>query len=172
MDLGIREASPPDAKCISDLIRKVFMDSLAHQFTPDGGRVFLSFIEPGNLSGLLGGHLFGYIAEVSGEVVGVILFKDPALISLFFVSGLYRGRGVGTALLGEGILSLKRRDPRLPRIRVNSVPSAVGTYERLGFRTAGKERVVEGIRFIPMEMDEKGMSRYLRTPVRSSLPPP
>ncbi|OYT43452.1 hypothetical protein B6U90_06960, partial [Thermoplasmatales archaeon ex4484_6] len=71
MDLGIREASPPDAKCISDLIRKVFMDSLAHQFTPDGGRVFLSFIEPGNLSGLLGGHLFGYVAEVSGEVVGV-----------------------------------------------------------------------------------------------------
>ncbi|OYT46697.1 hypothetical protein B6U90_00615 [Thermoplasmatales archaeon ex4484_6] len=116
--------------------------------------------------------MFGYVAEVSGEVVGVILFKDPALISLFFVSGLYRGRGVGTALLGEGILSLKRRDPRLPRIRVNSVPSAVGTYERLGFRTAGKERVVEGIRFIPMEMDEKGMFRYLRAPVRSSLPPP
>ncbi|WP_366143753.1 GNAT family N-acetyltransferase [uncultured Bilophila sp.] len=34
---------------------------------------------------------------------------------------------------------------------VNAAPSAVPAYRRLGFKSTGEEKLVDGIRFVPME---------------------
>ena len=71
-------------------------------------------------------------------------------LCLLFVEKACHRQGIARALF-SALRDHCRTAPDTPRITVNSSPYAVGAYRRLGFRTTGDERTVDGIRFTPME---------------------
>ena len=53
----------------------------------------------------------------------------------------------------QGVLTIaKRYEPDLSEVDVHSSPNAVDAYKRLGFQTAGPEKLENGIYFVPMKM--------------------
>ena len=74
--------------------------------------------------------------------------KEPAHLALLFVQGAYHGRGIGTRLFQRMAEDFSGRS-----LTVNAAPSAVGFYERLGFRATAEEQTVHGISFVPMRLE-------------------
>lgn len=85
-----------------------------------------------------------------GRLVGIIALTRRSHLCLLFVEKACHRQGIARALF-SALRDHCRTAPDTPRITVNSSPYAVGAYRRLGFRTTGDERTVDGIRFTPME---------------------
>jgi ribosomal protein S18 acetylase RimI-like enzyme len=92
------------------------------------------------------------VAEVDGELAGMLDLRDCSHVSLFFVDAAYRGRGVGRALVDRAVGRGCACDSAVRALTANSSPGAVGAYEALGFARTGDERTVDGIRSVPMEL--------------------
>jgi GNAT superfamily N-acetyltransferase len=76
--------------------------------------------------------------------VGVLHVKNGNHIALFFVLPTCQRQGIGRALI-------RTVDQICPLLTVNSSVNAVASYERFGFCAVGPERIVDGIRFVPMK---------------------
>ena len=64
----------------------------------------------------------------------------------------HQRKGIAKELLLRSIEICRKRKPDFSRITVNSSPNAFGAYQKMGFKATGDEKVVNGIRFIPMEL--------------------
>lgn len=52
----------------------------------------------------------------------------------------------------------RKRKPDMRKISVNSSPNAVTAYQKIGFKDIEEEKIVNGIRFLPMELEIRGAS--------------
>lgn len=90
-----------------------------------------------------------YGAFSNHKLIGMIAIGDQGNhISLFFIKKEYHGKGIGRLLL-QSI----QCENTSGFISVNSSPYAVPIYQKLGFIESANEQVVNGIRFIPMQME-------------------
>lgn len=133
----------PDAKRDGiDLVRRVFMRFEAPDYSDEGIRTFLDFIDSEANTNLLA----LYAAYDGDELRGVIATRNGGNhISLFFVDEHYQGQGIGRQLFETAWMHCSHSD-----MMVNASPFAVKIYERLGFRATDDEQTVNGIRFTPM----------------------
>lgn len=92
------------------------------------------------------------VAEIGGEVAGFVvcvLIADTAEIESIVVSGKAQRRGVGRALLARLIGDLQTAGAKALQLEVReSNGSAIGLYERMGFRETGRRR---GYYLVPVE---------------------
>lgn len=89
-----------------------------------------------------------YGAFLDEKLVGVIATRnEKSHIALFFVDGKYHRQGIGRKLF-----EVAKSSCNSDKMTVNSSPYAVPIYAKLGFRQTGKEQIVIGIRFTPMEI--------------------
>lgn len=124
------------------LVLSVFMQYEAPDFSEQGIKTFQNYISSKESIDML--EIYG--AYISNEIIGVIATKnDGNHISLFFVNEKYHRQGIGKKLF-KVIL----QESTGSKITVNSSPYAVGVYKRLGFVPDDEEKLVDGIRFIPM----------------------
>src|SRR5882672_9524967 len=76
-----------------------------------------------------------FVAECDGHVCGTattIVYEDRfAWIGMVLVDPLYRGRGIGTALLEGAIQYLDERG--VPTLKLDATPQGKPLYEKLGF---------------------------------------
>lgn len=80
-----------------------------------------------------------YGVDVEGRLAaGVMLFRDPACTGVytFFTLPAYRGRGLGTALLGRALSEAPNRP-----MATNPSSMSRGIFSRLGFRAIGERRI-------------------------------
>ncbi|HWE80734.1 MAG TPA: GNAT family N-acetyltransferase [Gaiellaceae bacterium] len=84
-----------------------------------------------------------WIAERSGELAGCALHWNSGWLKDIAVSAAERGRGLGAALVGQGLSEFSRRGVATVGLKVDaSNPTgAVRLYERLGFSTVGTETI-------------------------------
>lgn len=82
-------------------------------------------------------------------MVGVISMRNKSHISLLFVDGDYHRRGIATMLI-NALFKYVKNEERLNEVTVNSAPFAKGFYHKMGFIDLDEEKVVDGIRYIPM----------------------
>ena len=148
----LREMKPQDAPIISALIDRVYRafndalvpPALQHIIEPD------QIIEKSRT-----GYLY-LVAEIDGQVAGVITMKDRSHIYHLFIDGPYHGRGIGKALWVHMLERLKEDGP-LPKVfTVNSSDFALDFYPKLGFQPTGPKQEMDGIPFTPMAMGEDG----------------
>ena len=124
------------------LVRTVFMRFEAPDYSDEGIRTFLDFIDSEANTNLLA----LYAAYDGDELRGVIAIRNGGNhISLFFVDEHYQGQGIGRQLFETAWMHCSHSD-----MTVNASPFAVKIYERLGFRATDDEQTVNGIRFTPM----------------------
>ncbi len=138
----IREVSSLDP-LVSSLIRRTFLRFEAPDYSEEGIRSFMDFLN--NKEQMAGLIMFG--AYVDNELAGVIAAQNElSHICLFFVDEPFQRQGIGRKLW-EQVLS----SSRAVRITVNSSPYAVEIYRRLGFQNLSEERLTDGMRYTPME---------------------
>ncbi len=87
-------------------------------------------------------------ASFGNEIVGYIAWREENYIGHLYVKTEYHGFGIAKRLVEE----MKRiSDARL--IKVKASIYALGFYESVGFKAISKELSINGIRYVPMELN-------------------
>lgn len=139
-----------DLKPALDLVWDVFLEYTAPDFSEEGVEAFRRFIDhDGMATAVADGSCDLWAAFLGPAPVGVIAARGNH-ICLFFVAGPSQKHGVGRRLF-ETFRAHRLGHVSHTPITVNAAPSAVPAYRRLGFKSTGEEKLVDGIRFVPME---------------------
>ena len=95
-----------------------------------------------------------YGAYEADELLGLIATKDKSHIALFFVDGKHHRKGIGRKLFEK---VLEENDKNF--FTVNSSPYAKEVYEHLGFECTDDLQCINGLKFYPMTMKVKRLTR-------------
>ncbi len=138
-----RRMEPSETATVSMLAREVFDQFVASGYSPEGITEFHRYASHEALSQRHDSGYVTFVAERSGEIVGMLHLCEPCHVSMLFVRAAHQRSGVGRGLLASA------GEADCP-FTVNSSPNAIAAYERLGFRVTGSEQCLHGIRFVPM----------------------
>ena len=143
---------PGEETAVIDLVLEVFDEFVAPGFADEGVTEFKKYVHADAISERLKDGNIVELAESEGKIIGVIEIREYSHIALLFVDKSHQRKGVAGELLKKSIEICRDRKPDINRITVNSSPNAADAYRRLGFQDIEDEKVVNGIRFIPMEL--------------------
>ena len=145
LNIFIKELEQEEIKNALSLIRRVFQEYEAPDYTKEGVEEFYKSINNKHYIS----ELCFYGAFVKKRLVGVIATRNKGThIALFFVDGKYHRQGIGKELF-QTVRTRNYSD----KITVNSSPYAVPIYHKLGFKDMATEQVVNGLRFTPMKLE-------------------
>lgn len=144
----IREIGAGEVGTASELVTSVFAQAVAPSYAPPGRDTFLAYASAAAMAARLDtGHRL-LVAEIGGELVGVLETRGDDHVSLLFVTARCQRRGIGRSLLSAAVArGMLTGDEE---ITVNASPDSVAAYQRLGFIVSGTEQEKSGIRFVPM----------------------
>ena len=91
-----------------------------------------------------------FCAYQGKKVVGMLVLKNMAHISLFFVKKEFQGKGIGRELLAACIAYCKEHG--VSELTVNAAPTGMSFYLANGFEALAGERFEGGLRFTPMTL--------------------
>ena len=143
-----RYMRPGEERRICDLIHRVFDHSVAGDFSEDGVHEFNEYARADKLAQRVQRGELVLVAELDGELAGVIEMRNDEHVAMLFVEP--RGGGLGQGLFERALGICRDRRPNLSSVSVHSSRYAVPFYERLGFRMCGPETIENGIVYIPM----------------------
>jgi GNAT superfamily N-acetyltransferase len=132
------------------LVKKVFNEFVAPDYSPEGVSTFFSLVTPEYLVSLQHKNGFVCAAYENSTMVGMLAIRDRDHITLFFVDKEFQGKGVGRALYQEAKQIMKSNG--IAKVDVHSSPFAKKHYEALGFKAVSKAQIEKGIVYVPMEM--------------------
>ena len=91
------------------------------------------------------------IAELEGQMVGLVAMRDQKHLFHLFVAPAHQRIGIARALW-ERARQLSLRAAPITEFTVNSSLNAVPVYSSFGFVPAGAVMQVHGIAFLPMRL--------------------
>jgi GNAT superfamily N-acetyltransferase len=153
-----RFMEPGEETEVCDLVIRVFKEFIAHQYSQEGGREFLKYVQPELFLRRSQKNHFVLLATIHGKLVGMIEILNNRHVSLLFVDKRFQKRGIGRELLRRSLKICKleialKRSPELQEVSVNSSPNAIQIYEKMGFHQKVSEQVKNGIRFTQMVLE-------------------
>lgn len=153
-----REMTDGEEYAVCKLVRQVFDEFVASDYSAEGIEEFFKFANPSALRERAKSGGFVLVAEKSNRVVGVLEFAPPDRIALLFVS--LRHRGIARGLLEHSIRRLRTAQLPMTKLTVHSSPDAEPAYQRMGFHRTGGAATDHGITYVPMEriLAPSGMS--------------
>lgn len=131
----IRPMRRQDIPAVSALIQNTVLVSNSADYDLEVIRALLENFSQRGLRSLAGRRRL-FVCDSGGRLRGVIGLEGEAVCNLF-VAPDEQGRGIGQELL-EQVEDLAR-EQGLARISLDSSLTAVGFYERLGYRRTGEE---------------------------------
>jgi len=135
-----------------ELVRDVFMEYEAPDYSGEGIEEFLRFLDPIEITDMIEEEKMRiWTCESDGEIVAMLAGREDH-INLLFVSGEHHRKGIARRLL-ETMIDYYDPDA----ITVNSSPYALEAYRRLGFVETKQEQTENGIRFTPMKWEKTGL---------------
>ena len=138
---------------VVDLVLDVFSEFVAPYFSDEGVLEFKKFVNgPSILERFRSGNPI-IVAILKNEIIGVIEIRDNNHITLCFVKRSFQKMGVGKKLLCEAVKVCRERNRDIEKITVNSSLNAYAAYRQFGFKGENTEKTVNGIRFIPLELE-------------------
>lgn len=149
-DIEYRFMRPGEEAAACALVKAVFDQYVASDFSPEGIAEFFRFANPQAMAARSGPEQVLVVAVHDGHLVGILEVRSGSHLALLFVS--LKGRGIARELLRIAIVECRARQPRLSAITVNSSLYAQPIYQRLGFRDTGTARTVNGIVHVPMAL--------------------
>ncbi|MCB1044207.1 MAG: GNAT family N-acetyltransferase [Acidobacteria bacterium] len=139
--MKLRKADSDDATAISKLILSL-ADSV--DVSASGREAFLATFETKVIERLITDNEVNYwLAFEDRQLVGAIGMKPEGHLFHLFVDRGHQSLGLGKMLVEKGCLGFDR-------VTVNSAPSAIGFYEKLGFMGTGDIETRNGVSFMPM----------------------
>ena len=149
MDYKIKHITENNIESAMQLVGCVFDEFVAPYYTQQGVDEFKTFIAIDSIKSKIktqGLQLFG--AFDKNKIIGIVALIKPLHISLLFVAKNYQRQGIAKNLFQ--IVWQNRIDEKT--ITVSSSPYALEVYKKLGFVIIDKERIKNGIRYIPIPM--------------------
>lgn len=144
-----------EEKEVCDLVARVFSQFVAPLYSPQGVKVFLSYVDPNLLINRIKSNHFVLVAEQNVRIIGAIEVRNNNHISNFFIEGEYQNKGIGKQLWKNALTICLTNKPELAKVTVHAAPNSVRAYKSLGFYTEGPEQTEYGIRYVPMALDIK-----------------
>lgn len=85
------------------------------------------------------------------KLVGLFAMRGQSHICLVFTHHAYHRKGIATAIFRTLLDDIRRENPELTRLTLNSSPYGKPFYLRSGFRPTDAEQCKNGIVYTPME---------------------
>ncbi len=139
-------------KAIHQLIKKVYDEFVAKDYSNEGNVIFYDWISPNKIAERQSENNSLWVASEDNMIVGMIEIKNNNHISLLFVEKTYQGRGIAKVLVKEALEYCKKVDRNLETYSVNASPFSIPIYEKLGFKAIKEIQETNGIIYLPMEM--------------------
>ncbi|MDP4187401.1 MAG: GNAT family N-acetyltransferase [Bacteroidota bacterium] len=139
-------------EAIYQLIKKVYDEFVAVDYSVEGNDFFYDWIKPKNIAKRQKKQVNLWVAHSDSKIVGMIEIRDNKYLSLLFVDKEYQRRGIATSLFREALKVCIRRDPKMKKIHLHSSPFAIPVYKKMGFVPTDSILEENGIKYLPMEM--------------------
>ena len=141
-----------DEHDLSNLIKRVFDEFVAPDYSEAGNNFFHDFIVPENfIDRVYSKDNIILIAERNNLKVGMIEIRDYNHISLLFVDKEFQGEGIARELFTEALKICKLKDKSIVKIYVHASPFSIPVYQKLGFQKTGDMQEQFGIKYLPIE---------------------
>ncbi len=138
------------------LALEVFMQFEAPDYKPEGVEAFKrDIVENENfIENCKQGVCPIYAAFDGDKIVGIMGMRSSKThINLVFTKKEYHHQGIATALFHYLLEDLRKDNPSLKEITLNSSPYGKGFYLHIGFIPQSEEQEIDGIRFVPMKYE-------------------
>lgn len=86
-------------------------------------------------------------------LVGLNGMRGQSHICLVFTHHAYHRKGIATALFQRVLADLRKENPGLKKMTLNSSPYGQPFYLHMGLYPTDQEKTIDGIRFTPMAYD-------------------
>lgn len=138
---------------IYQLIKKVYDEFVAPEYSVSGNQVFYDWIAPEQILQRQTKSKSLWVAKENNKLVGMIEIRDNNRISLLFVDKYYQGRGIAKELFQIALKASLERDSNLKTYSVHASPYSIPIYKKLGFEETDTLQETMGIIYLPMEMN-------------------
>lgn len=150
----IRKVKSDEVDEALTLALDVFMEFEAPDYKLEGVETFRTLLNDEN-------YIQGYKQEIcpmyaafdNGKIIGLIgMRENKTHINLAFVKKEYHRKGVATEIFRYLLSDLRKENPELSEITLNSSPYGLPFYLHLGFIPQSEELEKDGIRYTPMKL--------------------
>lgn len=152
-DITFRQMKQGEEADVVKLVLDVFSEFVAPQYSVEGISEFKKYANESALAERFKSGNPLVVAESEKEIIGVIEIRDNSHIALLFVNKPYQKKGVAKKLIREAVRECRRRNPNIQKFTVNSSPNAVAAYQHIGFKGENNVKIVNGIQFVPLELE-------------------
>lgn len=140
-----------EERAVIEMVLSSFETAIAPLYSSQGIAEFKKYASLKEMAFRSRSAHFVCVARQEQEPVGMIEIRKHRHISMFFVQSVYQQMGIGRQLLACALNRCMEKKPDLESITVNASPNAVPAYRHLGFLPNPPEKIISGIRYIPMQ---------------------
>lgn len=153
MDYPVRRLRPEELEKALTLAMDTFLRFEAPDYGPEGVASFRrDIIENARFhEGCRSGENRMCGAFDGEKLVGLFAMRGPSHICLVFTHHAYHRKGIATSIFRVLLDDVRRENPELTRLTLNSSPYGKPFYLHTGFRPTDTERCENGIVYTPME---------------------
>lgn len=155
MHYEIRRLRPDEVDAALDLAMETFLEFEAPDYGPEGVAAFRRDIidNAAFRAACMDGTNRLWGALDGRRVIGLMGMRGESHIVLVFTHRDYHRQGVASAILQSLLADVRRENPSLRRLTLNSSPYGLPFYHHAGFKDADVEKTINGIRFTAMTYD-------------------
>ena len=155
MNYEIRRLRPDEVDAALDLAMETYLEFEAPDYGPEGVTTFRRDIYDNEAfrAACVDGTNRMWGALDGERIVGLMAMRGESHIVLVFTHRDYHRRGVASAILRVLLTDVRRENPDLRRLTLNSSPYGLPFYLHAGFQPADVEKTINGIRFTAMTYD-------------------
>ncbi len=155
MSYEIRRLRPDEVDEALDLAMATYLEFEAPDYGPEGVTTFRRDIYDNEAfrAACLDGTNRMWGALDGEHIIGLMAMRGESHIVLVFTHRDYHRQGVASAILRALLADVRRENPALRRLTLNSSPYGLPFYLHAGFRPADVEKTINGIRFTAMTYD-------------------
>jgi predicted GNAT family N-acyltransferase len=150
--IKLEEYTPGEEAELSNLIRRVYDEFVAIDYSSDGNNFFYDWINPNNIAERQKIRNNILVAKKDSQIVGMIEMRNGNTVSLLFVNQNFHNRGIAKQLFTCAIKSCKKAQPDITKFYVHASPFSIPVYKKLGFIETDTMQEQNGIKYMPMEM--------------------
>lgn len=138
---------------VAALIKTVFDEFVAPDYSTAGNIFFYGYIEPAKLLERFSRGDVLLTAKAGNDIIGFIEVRDENHIALLFVDMAWQRKGIAKKLLAKAIASCRKKGKALKGFEVNASPYSEKIYAKMGFKKTSDMQNVNGLKFTPMAME-------------------
>jgi predicted GNAT family N-acyltransferase len=152
-DFNIDSFKKGEEFLISDLIKSVYNECVAPDYSAAGNNFFYAYIDPAQLADRFSNGNALLTAKINGTIIGMLELRDQNHISLLFVNKLWHGKGIAKKLVKKAVSLVLEKDKSIRFFEVNASPFSEKIYAKMGFKKTDDMQNVNGLKFVPMIME-------------------